>query len=680
MNQAITRRKHSARKTARPKPVATDTVHSGWGLALLGIIVLAYLPSVTARFNFDDEIHIWNNTIARKDGLFLSWFSAAQPNYWPVTWTVFWIQFKLFGMHPEGYHIVNVLLHAGTCLLLWRALDLARVPGAWFAALVFGLHPVHVESVAWACQLKTVLAYLLASASIYCFLRSGDPRTNRWYWMSLLLFLLSMLAKPLMVTMPVIVAAYLWWKERKLTRSAVVSVLPFLLVALALGFVEIWFQTHRSIGDLQTAPTTGFASRLARSGWIFWFYALKALVPYPLVFIYPPLPAASAAGLLSWLPLTTAAAAVALCWWQRSRGGSAVLLGLGYFAITLFPFLGFFDIAFMRYSLVCDHYQYQSLIGIIALITAGTVRLVQAQPETRRTPALVIGVCIALVFWGLGSMRQQVFKSELPLWTDTIARNPDCWLAHNSLALCLKPTDRERARAELEQAIRLRPDYANALQNMANLFAEEKKHAEAVPFYERAIAANPRHARARTALGHSLLALGKKQDALQQFTKAAEAEPGFLPARNGLATALIENGKLDDAIAQFRKALELDPAQNPLRVNIGNLLLEQGKPADAILAYNEALQYEPANSLVLYKLACAERAAKRYPGAADHFRQAAAADPQLAEAYDGLGDALAEQHKPEEAVSAYTQALALRPDWTETKAKIALLRSQRGQN
>ena len=294
------------------------------GAALIILLtVLAYLPALRAGFVFDDYPLILDNRMVKAhDGLHRFWFTTQAPDYYPLTWSLWWAEWRLWGPHPFGYHAVNVLLHAANALLIWMVLRRLKIPGSVAGGLVFALHPVNVATVAWISEQKNTLSMLFYLIAILLYLRFDDearwPRSERgwrWYGLSLAAFLLALFSKTAVVMLPVVLLGCLWWRRNRIRWKDLLYTLPFFALSLIFGLVTIWFQHNRAL-EGHVVQTVGFASRLATAGWVPWFYVYKTLLPFDLTVVYPKWQI-DASHWLSYVPGVILIALLALFWWKR---------------------------------------------------------------------------------------------------------------------------------------------------------------------------------------------------------------------------------------------------------------------------------------------------------------------------------------------------------------------------
>lgn len=438
-------------------------------LALIAVVFLVYQPVWHAGFIWDDAPFLITNPLIKDfNGLYQLWFTTKAPDFFPLTSTNLWLEWRLWGTNPLGYHIVNVLLHALSAVLIWRVLTHLKIPGAWLAAALFAVHPVNVESVAWITERKNTLAMLFYVTSLLFYLRFEETDQWRWYGMALGSFVLALLSKTAVVPLPIVLLGLAWWKRDRIDSRDVRLTLPFFGAALLLGLITVWFQSHH-IGT-EIVRVDNFWSRLAGAGWAVWFYLYKVLIPVNLMFIYPRWQI-DATKLLSYVPLLLLLATAFVLWHYRKGWGKAWLLGLGYFVVMLLPVLGFWDIYFMKYSLVADHWQYFSIMGPIGLVAAG---ITWASDRLKKRSILLVPAfsLILLLALGILTWRQTCYYSdEQTLWDMTIVRNPACWMAYNNRGLIYFGLgEYRRAIEDFTKAIEIKPDLANVFCNRSSVY------------------------------------------------------------------------------------------------------------------------------------------------------------------------------------------------------------------
>jgi len=558
---------------------------------IVAVCIADYSPAMKAGFIWNDDSDLIENTVLKGGGLYRSWFTTAQPNYWPITWTSYWLEHKLWELNPAGYHIINILIHAACALLIWRILLLLKIPAPWLAALVFAVHPVNVESVAWITQRKTLLAMLFFLMSLLLYLKFENSNKFLLYWLSAGTFVLAMLSKGSVVALPVVLLLIVWWRHGTITRKDLLRSIPFFAISAVMSCVEIWFQYNRVIAA-ETIRSDNFFARLAGAGMAVWFYIYKAVLPANLIFVYPRWQINPEEWLV-YVPFAALTGLFLLLLRYRQSWAKSLLFALSYYVVMLLPVLGFFSIYFMKYSLVADHYQYAAIIGMIALVVSAgyfiAVRLGRWGNIIAKTAAVVILALLATLTW-----RQcRIYKDVETLWSDVLLKNPDSWIAHNDLGIALQSKGRlDEAMAHYRHALQFRTD-AEVYNNIGNLFTQQGKTTEAAEYYLKALRANPDYINTYYNMGKLFQIQGKTDAAIDCFRQAVRRNPGMVEAHYSLALALQTQGKLDEALDCYRRALQLKPGLAEAYNNIGTILAVQGRLDEAIEYFQQALKFRP---------------------------------------------------------------------------------------
>jgi tetratricopeptide (TPR) repeat protein len=562
---------------------------------LLGAAAVAvYLPALRGEFIWDDDTYLTDNPLIKaSDGPYRFWFTTQPPDYYPLTFTLFWLQWRLWGPDPTGYHIVNALLHAAGSIVIWLVLRALKIRGAWFAALVFAVHPVNVASVAWISELKNTLSLVLGAVAILLYLKFEANSDRRWYAFSVGAFVLALLSKTSVVMLPFVLLGCAGWQRGAIDRRDLVRVIPFFALALIFGLVTVWFQYNRALAHGGIVRPEGFLSRLAAAGWAFWFYLYKAILPFRLNMIYPRWDV-SPASVISYLPLAAALGLFVIACRQRNTWGRPLLFSLGYFLLMLFPVLGFFNQGFYEYSLVADHWQYPAIIGIIALVVSTAAIALDKLDGWARSLGRLIGVvCIGLLAT-LTWQRAQVFQTRENLWRDTLKKNPAAWAAHYNLANTLAAQGKlQEATAHYRLGLQFNPRDVNAHNNLGIALARQGQLDEAIAHFSTAVRIKPGHAPAHRNWGQVLIRQGDGAGAVSHFRQAARLKPEDAAAHYELAIALNKTGDLAGALRHFQQAARLDPANAQAHYNAGVLLARQGRIAEAMNSLETALARKP---------------------------------------------------------------------------------------
>ena len=609
------------------------TLLSGLGLATALVVLtgVAYLPSLRGEFIWDDSGLITENKLVHADdGLRRFWFTTEASDYYPLTSSLWWLEWRLWGKKPVGYHAVNVLMHAANSVLIWLVLRQLKIPAAWAAALVFAVHPVNVATVAWISEQKNTLSMLFFAGAILAYLKFDETSRWNWYAGALGLFLLALLSKSAVVMLPVVLLLCVWWRQGRVLAKDILRAGPFFALALVFGFVTIWFQTHRALAG-EEIRAESFAARLAGAGWVPWFYFFKAVWPIDLTVIYPKWQI-DGSRLVSFLPGLLLVGCFTWFWIKRHTWGRPASFGLGYFVVTLFPVLGFIDQGFYTYSLVADHWQYYSIVGVIALSVAAIARW----------PAIlaVVVIVLAAATW----QRCGVYANDETLWRDNVAKNPASPDAHNHLGVTLwEDGEHQAALRHYEEAVRLNPNHIDARNNLGSSLLGLDRAPEAIAHLEQAVRLRPGFAQAHNNLGVALARVGADEAALEHYRTAAQLQPGYAAAHVNLARALDRLGRLGEAIEHYEQALRLKPGDTEMWNNLGAAYWRIGRPQDAIRCYEQALQLNPAHVEAHYNLAGALEQAGRIAEAIEQYEQALRIKPDFPEARTALARLQAKQ-------------------------------------
>jgi protein O-mannosyl-transferase len=615
---------------------------------LIAVLVFwAYFAAIPGGYLWDDDAYVQENTNLRDaEGLGRIWVSpSSSPQYYPLVFSSFWIERRVFGESPVPHHVVNIALHALNAILLWRLLRRLDVPGAYLASLVFALHPVHVESVAWMTERKNVLSGAFFLASMCVSLRWAIPGlrgdqgawgvdgTRRpgltWaYLASLLLFIGALLSKTVTATLPAAILIVIWWKRGRVGTADLVRLIPFVVIGGAFGAMTAWTEVHH-VGASGVDWQLRGVERVLLAGRIVWFYLWKILWPHPLAFVYPRWVVSSADPIQYVAPLALLGVVVWL-WLKRHRIGRGPLAAVVFFVAALFPALGFFDVYPMRFSFVADHFQYLASVGPIAAIVAGG-----AVALSRLAPKAVPAVAAIAVVTALGATARAEtakFGSTEVLWQDTLAKNPAAWIAHNNLGnMRLKDGRLGEARTHLQAAVRLKPDLAEAHNN----------------------------------LGAAEYGLGNTAEAIRQHQSAVRIDPGYAEAWNNLGVALAADRRDDEAVHAYRRALSVSPGYATAHFNLGNAFLRADAVAQAEAEYREAIRLNPGLAMAHFSLGLSLLSGPRASEAAKHLETAFRLRPDFAAGYFQVGNVELRQERVQSAVTYYSKAITARREYPE---------------
>src|SRR5438045_4943642 len=575
-------------------------------LLLATVTILAYRPAWHGGFLWDDDAYVANNELlTAPDGLRRIWFSFESPSqYFPLVYTTFRIERALWGLNPVGYHVVNILLHVANALLVWRLLTRLQVPGAWLAGAIFALHPVQVESVAWITERKNVLMgffFLLTLLTWVEFLDQQTTRRWRLYLLALVLYALALLSKTTACTLPAALLLILWLRKKSVTKGTLLQVVPFVVLGIAMGLLTIWWERYHQ-GTRGPLFALGLIERILVASRAVWFYLGKLFWPSNLTFIYPRW-TVSPTDPLQYAWLAALGGLCALISFARRYVGRSLEVAALFFVATLSPVLGFIMLYTFRYTFVADHYQYLASIGPIAFTSAGVATLAAAFKESRHFifgAAICIVAVLALLTW-----RQSTMYADIEgLWRTTIARNHDCWMAHNNLGIVLaQKNEIDEAIAHYRTTLQMQPNFWDADYNLGTALLGKGQVDEAIFYCDKAVRMQPNDPDAQVALANVLFQNRRIDYATLHYQKAVAIRPDYFLARYGLGHALLERGKFDAALEHSRAALLIQTNNADCHTILAIALDEEGQSVEAVKHYEKALQISPQSVSALNNLA-----------------------------------------------------------------------------
>jgi len=529
--QLATARKSLANKLG---PIHRKTLLQILIIAAMGVWI--YWPALHGGWLWDDDLLITDNPELRStQGLWQIWSTVPATDYWPLTWTLLWVEWHLWGNIPFGYHLCSLALHISSALLIWRLLNRLGLRHGWLGGLLFVGHPLAVESVAWVSEIKNTLSLPLFLLSLNAWLDAEEKRPSG-YLRSVFYYVAAMLAKTSTVMLPLVILLYCWWKRGRVTSQELRRLEPYFAIALLLGLVTILFQ---NIGQ-QHSPFAfalgGFIPRLIDAGTALLFYLEKFILPINLLPLYPGLHLNRSTLLLEVMAISAVAGLLFYSWTRRGRWGRHVLFGFGFFLLNALPVIGLVKMQYMNVSLVADHLVYLPMIGLVGLIVAG----LEDFPSLPYLGGVrTLSFVMMMAFLSKESHNHaMLFTDSETLWTYTLQHNPQTAKVHNNLGVALLQTGRvPEAIEQFKQALKIEPNNAYAHNILGNAFFQTDHIPEAIEQFEQALKIKPKFAEAHNGLGVALLQTGHIPEAIEQFELALKIEPGFATALNNLVKA-----------------------------------------------------------------------------------------------------------------------------------------------
>jgi tetratricopeptide (TPR) repeat protein len=653
---------------------------------LVAAVIAVYFPALAGGMLLDDDLHVTAPKLRSLAGLWQIWTdTGVTQQYYPVLHTAFWLEHRLWGDSLPCYHLLNILLHSTASILVVPLMRRLRLAGAWFAALLFALHPVCVESVAWIAEQKNTLSTVLAIAAAIAYLDFNLKRGRTRYCLSTVLFCAALLSKTAVVILPAILLIVVWWRSPKVGfLSNVLPLIPWFLLGGLLSVVTLSVES-RLLSSIGADFSLTIGGRLLVAGRAVWFYLGKFAYPAGLTFFYPKWEInASSAGQFIY-PAAAFLLLAALFWLARSYRGPLVA-ALCYGA-TLLPVLGFFNVEWFVFSYVADHLQYTSILCASIATAAAVAALATRLPRSARFAPLMMGAAV-LGALGLMSWRQSArYGDTEAFYRMAVALNPYSAAAHNHLGTVLasKPGRDREAVEEFEAALRISPNAPDGEENLATvLLKDPSRLQEAETHLRAAIRLRPNRKTTHDKLAFVLSGRPDRvADMIAEYHSSLQLDPKDAGIHNALGEALMASPSgFPEAEAEFNAAVQFDPDLAEAHFNLGTLLKRTpGRLNDAMGEFSEALKLRPGfaeahNGLGL----CLAQVPGRLDDAISEFQEALRLKPEFAEAHSNLGLALAfVPMRTEDSLVQLREALRLRPHFAPGWHVIGMVLMQSGR-
>ena len=634
---------------ARPKVPQNAAVPAGpardWRDLYVCVLIAAATLAVYSQvvhfdfLNYDDPDYVTQNVHVRSGfswdnaGWAFSSFHAA--NWSPLTWLSHMADCQWFGLESGRHHAMNALLHAAAAVLLFAALKrmtAARWPSA-FVALLFALHPLHVESVAWIAERKDVLCALFWFLALYWYAGYARKPGAFRYALAMAAFCLGLLAKGMIVTLPLVLLLLDFWPLRRTNwRRLVLEKVPF--AALAAGVSVLTFLAQRQGYTVRSLAVFPVGVRIENGLVTYATYILRTIWPanlavfYPYRFSIPLWQAAAAAMLVAGISIAAA---------RRARENPYLFVGWFWYVGTLIPVIGLVQVGAQSSA---DRYMYVPMAGLGIMLAWGGAELLRGH----RRAAIVLGACVIGACAAVTSTQLQYWANSGSLFQHAAEVARGNYVAYNNLAQFeLSRMDNQEALKNAESALRIRPAYPEAHTNRALALRRLGQLNESESEYQTALRILPVSEPAHAGYGALLVTEGRMPEAWREFALAVQLRPDDDDAHYNLGRALAALGRTDDAEAEYREAIRLQPANADARHSLGFLLLSRGRMAEAIGQLRAEADLKPGDASVHYS----------------------------------LGTLLASQGRYDEAIGQFSEALRIKPDFTEAQRRLEMARVQR---
>jgi len=679
------------------------------GKSLIGLLLIVATLGVFWQvrshdfLNYDDDIYVTENPQVQKgftqESLNWAFTSGYASNWHPLTWLSHMLDYQLFGLNPVGHHLTNLMLHLANTLLLFLLLN--RMTSALyrsaFVAALFALHPLHVESVAWVAERKDVLSTLFWVLTMWTYLLYVEqPRLSR-YLLTLVVFTLGLMAKPMLVTLPFVLLLLDYWPldrlagrksedaissgaqkdlnssaQRPLLHRLFLEKVPFFAFAAASSAVT--FLVQQSSGAVKSVEIFPLSIRIANGLVSYVSYMVKMIWPQHLTVFYPhpgssfPMWPAGAAGLLLL--------AVSVAVMRAGLRHPYLAVGWLWYLGTLVPVIGLVQVGMQA---MADRYTYVPLIGLFIMIAWGIPELTRSWRYGKvvlRMAAVSVLAFLMVCTW----MQLRYWQNNMTLFEHALHTTENNYLAHDSLGNILAQQGKiEEAIGHYSAALSIKPNFVISHNNLGIALLQRGDVEQAITHFSAALHYEPHFPEAHNNLGLALARQGHVDRAIDEYLEAIRLKPDYPEAHNNLGNALASRGMFEQAMSHYSEALRLKPEDAEAHSNLANVLVRKGKFKEAIDHYLQALQIKPDNFEAHYNLGIMLAHQGKFAEAIDHYSQALRLKPADAETHYNLGNALAGQGKFTEAIDHYWEALRLKANYAQAHHKLAVALAENGR-
>ena len=588
-------------------------------------VCIVYLPCIHNNFIWDDDVNIYqNSSLWQPDGLLKIWGSFSLYQYYPLTFTSFYLEHLLWGFNPRGYHVTNILLQTSNAILIFFILQYLGLKKliALFIALLFSIHPIQTETVAWVTERKNLLSGLFYFSSFLLYLKFLVKKNYRFYGFSLFFFVCALLSKTVTVTLPLTLLFAEYLISKSINYKSLLRLSVFFVFGIIMGFITTYLETYRvlTIGEEWNFSAIERAIITAR---VLLFYATKIIIPLKMSFIYPQWQI-NPNTFIDWWPIFLLLSVGAGLLWHKEKVSGLLWFSLGHYIVTILPASGIINFYFLRYSFVQNHFQYLAGLGIIIIIStvgSGIINKIIKGPIQSR--ACILVACIVLFGCGYMTNKQcKIYRDTKTLWSDTISKNPNAWIAHSNLGMILTAEGNlDDGIGSFKKAIAINPNFEEGHNNLGTAYLSKGMVDEAIEALNKALSIESNNAEVHINLGVAYYEKGMIDEAITHYNKALSLKPTIQWAHTNLGLAYLKKGMLDEAINEFKEALVIDPKPEEAHYNLG---LTYGKKQlfdEAIAQFKKSIEINPRYAIAHYNLSLGYYFTKEYKKALKHYDQ-----------------------------------------------------------
>jgi len=605
-----------------------------------------------------DNIIIQNLNLTNIKTIFSSSFVS---NYQPLTMISYALEYRFFGAEPFIYHMTNLVLHLLNAMLIYlltKRLTKSAIT-AGLCTVLFSIHPLHVESVAWIAERKDVLFalfYLGALNSYFSYTQGDRPRT--FFTITILLFLLSLLSKPTAVSFPFVLLIIDFYLRRPLNLKLIYEKIPFFLAALLLGTITLYTQSHLVTREDIVAQDYGMLGRILLSCYALLRYVLQLIIPHQLSCVYP-FPVKAEGFYLPILYLSPLILiALWLIVWKLSRYSRHIAFGLLFFVVSIFINLPFLLIG---NAYMADRYTYIPSFGLFFIAGIGIDRAIRKFPVSNWRKYTIVIFCLAYITQLCLSsfQRCQVWKNSYTLWSDVIEKHPQFAIAYNNRGSALFEQKKyPQAMQDFNQALKIHPDFAKAYYNRGCIFYRLKNQRIALSEINHSLVLNPNYIEAYYMRGIIYQEMGQDDKALNDFNVFLRLKPNHLQAYSKRGNLLLKKGKYNSAIADFSMAISINRNSADLYNDRGVAYVAKGDHASAAADYSRAIALHPNHQSYYNRGNCHLRMGQ-YHKAITEYTMALRMNSRHAESYHNRGIARSQMKKHDLAAHDFKMAKIL---------------------